>query len=168
MSVRKGQRGDLIDVLDQQDRAGNLAHGALDLGMAGMADQDQRAALGDVPLALIVDLGDQRAGGIEHRKPAGSGFFLDAAGHAVGAEHGHGAGRNLGEVLDEDRAFVLQALDHVFVMHDLVPDIDRRAVLLKRAFHDFDGAHDTGAKAAGLREIHFHGMTVTQAAPHSF
>ena len=52
---------------------------AFDLRMAGMADQDQRAALGDIALALVVHLGDQRAGGIEHRQPARRGFVLDAA-----------------------------------------------------------------------------------------
>ena len=131
-----------------------------------MADQDQRAALGHVALALIVDLGDQRAGGVEHRQAAGGGFFLDAAGHAMGAEDGHGARRHLAQILDENRAFGLQALDHVFVVHDLVADIDRRAVFLQRPLDDLDGAHDAGAKAARLRQIHFHGTPITQVAPN--
>ncbi len=82
---------------------------------------------------------------------AGGRLFLDAAGHAMGAEHGYRQRRNLRQVLDEDRALVLQAFDHVFVMHDLVPDIDRRAVLHERALDDFDGAHDARTKSAGLR-----------------
>jgi hypothetical protein len=36
------------------------------------------------------------------------------------------------------------------VMHDLVTDIDRRPVLLERAFDDLDGTFHSGAKAAGL------------------
>ncbi len=60
----------------------------------------------------------------------------------------------------------LQALDHVFVVHDLVPDIDRRAVLLQRALDDLDGTHDARAKAARLRQIDFHGTSITQVAPH--
>jgi hypothetical protein len=44
----------------------------------------------------------------------------------------------------------------------------RAIEIVERAFHDLDGAHDTGAKAAGLREIHFHRIAVTQIAPRSF
>src|SRR4030095_15861164 len=132
-------------------RPRNLAHGALDLGMAGMPDQYQGTALGHIPLALIVDLGDQRAGGIEDREAAGGGLFLDAAGHAMGAEDGHRQRRNLRQVLDEDRALGLEAFDHVLVMYDLVPDVARRPVFLERALDDFDGTHDARTKSAGLR-----------------
>ena len=165
---RQRQSRHIVDVLDQQHRAGNLAHGSLDLGMAGMADQDQGPALGHIALALVVDLGDQRAGGIEHRQAARGGLFLDAAGHAMGAEHGDRLRRNFRQILDEDRALVLQAFDHVFVVHDLVAHIDRRAVFLQRALHDLDRAHDARAKAARLRQINFHGTPVTQVAPSSF
>src|SRR4030095_12250616 len=116
-------------------RPRNLAHGALDLGMAGMPDQYQGTALGHVPLALIVDLGDQRAGGIEDRQAAGGRLFLDAAGDANGHEDGYRPGRDFRQVLDENRALGLQAFDHVLVMHDLMPDIDRRTVLLERTLN---------------------------------
>jgi hypothetical protein len=36
-------------------------------------------------------------------------------------------------------------------MYDLMPDIDRRTILLKRAFNDFDGTDDARTKSAGLR-----------------
>src|SRR6185436_20632385 len=85
----------VVDVLDQQNRPRNLAHGALDFGMAGMADQYQGTALGHIPLALIMDLGDQGAGGIQDRQAAGGGLLLDAAGHAMGAEDGYRQRRNL-------------------------------------------------------------------------
>ena len=51
-------------------RRADLAHGAFDFGMAGMADQDQRPARVDVSLALGVDLGHQRAGRVQHRQAA--------------------------------------------------------------------------------------------------
>ena len=98
-----------------------------------------------------MDLGDQGAGGIEDGQAAGGGLFLDAAGYAMGAEHGYRLRRNLRQVLDEDRALGFEAFDHVFVMHDLVPDIDRRTVFLERALNDFDGTHDARTKSAGLR-----------------
>ena len=59
-----------LDVLDQIDRPVDLAAGALDLGMAGMADQDQLAALAHIALALDMHLGHQGAGRIEDGEPA--------------------------------------------------------------------------------------------------
>jgi hypothetical protein len=133
-----------------------------------MADQDQGPALRHVPFALIVDLGDERAGGVEHRQRARGGLLLDAARHAMGAEHGDRERRNFRQILDENSAFVLQAFDHVFIVHDLVAHIDRRAVFLERTLDDLDGTHDARTKAAGLRQINFHGTLITQDAPNSF
>src|SRR5215208_7648685 len=119
--------------------------------MAGMPDQDQGPALGHIPLALVMDLGDQGAGGIEDGQAAGGSLFLDAAGHAMGAEDGYRLRRNLRQILNEDRALGFEAFDHVLVMHDLVPDIDRWTVLHERTLNDFDGTHDARTKSAGLR-----------------
>jgi hypothetical protein len=115
-----------------------------------------------------VDLGDERTGGIEDRQAAHRGFLLDAPGDTVGAEDGDGVRRHFRQALDEDRALVLQAFDHVFVMDDLVAHINRRAILLERALDDLDGTHHARAKSAGLCQKHFHGMSVTQIAPNSF
>jgi hypothetical protein len=98
-----------------------------------------------------MNLGDQGTGRIEDGQAAGGGLFLDAAGYAVGAENGYRQRRNLRKVLDEDRPLGFEAFDHVLVMYDLVPDIDRRTILLKRAFNDFDGTDDARTKSAGLR-----------------
>ena len=46
----------------------------------------------------------------------------------------------------------LQPLDHIAVVHDLVADIDRRAVFLQRQHDDLDGAVDAGAKTARLAQ----------------
>src|SRR5215469_4301517 len=156
---RVGRNVEPLDVslgLDQSHRLGDLAHRALDFGVAGMADEYEAAALCDIALALIVHLGDQGAGRIEHRQIARGGLLLDALGHAVRAEDRHRVGRHFGEVLDKARAFGLQALDHVLVVHDLVAHIDRRAEFLQRPLDDFDGAHDAGAKTTRLGQYHFH------------
>ncbi|MET3909642.1 hypothetical protein ABID59_003999 [Bradyrhizobium sp. S3.3.6] len=116
-----------------------------------MADQDQGATPGDVALPLVVNFRDQGAGGVQHRKVARGGLFLDAAGDAMGTEDGNSLRWNFGQFLDEDRAFVLQALDDVFVVHDLMAHVDRRAVFLQGPLHDLDRAHHTRAKAARLR-----------------
>ena len=50
--------------------AGDPAHRAVDLGMAGMADQDDLATLVGIALALDVHFRDQRAGGVDDRQAA--------------------------------------------------------------------------------------------------
>ena len=124
--------------------------------MPGVADQDQGAALSDVALALVVDLGHQRAGRVEHRDVACGGLLLDRLCDAMGAEDRHRIGRHLGKVLDEARALGLQALDHMAVVDDLVAHVDRRTVFLQRALDDLDRAHDAGAKTSGLGENDLH------------
>jgi hypothetical protein len=83
------QRGGVFDGLDQIDRAVDLADGAFHLRMAGMADEDDFAALRGVAAAFGVDFGHQRAGGVDdgERAAAGGGFHF--SGHAVGGEDGH-------------------------------------------------------------------------------
>ena len=73
------------------------------------------------------------------------------------AENRHGVLGNFRERLDEHRALCPQAVDDMFVVHDLVADIDRRAVFLQRALDDLDGAHDAGTETARLREDDAHG-----------
>jgi hypothetical protein len=69
----------------------------------------------------------------------------------MGAEYGDGERRNFRQILDEDRPLIFQAFDHVFIVHDLVAHIDRRAILFERALDDFDCTHDPRTKSAGLR-----------------
>src|SRR5712691_2006822 len=119
-------------------------------GVPGMADQDQRPSFRHVALALIVDLGHQRAGGIEDRQAACGRFLLHAPRHAMGAEYGDGERRDFRQILDEDCALVLQAFDYVFVVHDLVAHIDRRTIFFEGALDDFDCTNDARTKSAGL------------------
>ena len=151
------QRFDLPLVLYQHHGTVDLAERALDLGMAGVADEDEHAALRDVALALVVHFGDQRTGRIEHRQVPASGLVHDALRHAMRAENGDGARRDLGQFLDEDCTLGLEAIDHEFVVNDLVTDVDRRSVLLERTLDDFDGAHHAGAESARLRKKDLHG-----------
>ena len=64
-----------------------------------------------------------------------------------GEDHRH-IRRHLVEFLDEHGTFGLQAFDHEAVVHDLVPDIDRRAVALQRPLDDLDRPVDPGAEPA--------------------
>jgi hypothetical protein len=71
-------------------------------------------------------------------------------GDAVGAEDGVGAVRNLGQLLDEDRALGLQAVHHMAVVDDLMAYVDRGLVLLDGPLDDVDRPHHAGAEAARL------------------
>ena len=74
---------------------------ALDLRMAGVADQHDLARLARKARHFHVHLGDQRTGGIEHLQPASLCLLLDGGRHAVRREDHRGAVRHLIEFLDE-------------------------------------------------------------------
>ena len=114
-----------------------------------MADQHDFVAFGEMALGLHMHLGHQRAGGIEEKHVAALGVGRHAFGHAMGRKHHRRAGiGDFAQLLDEDRALVAQPIDHIFVVHDGVAHIDRRAIFLERQLDDLDGAVDAGAKAA--------------------
>ena len=127
---------------------GRLAGRPFDLLVALVADHHDRVALGGEAARLDVDLGDQRAGGVDRAQAAGGGVVVDRGGDAVGGEDDHLALRHLGLLLDEDRAALGELLDHVLVVDDLLADVDRRAVELERALDRLHGAVDAGAVAA--------------------
>ncbi len=146
--------GDLerVDVglgLHEHDVLGGLAHRALDLLVAVVADEDDGVALGGELERLAVDLGHQRAGGVDRAQPAAVGLGVDRRRHAVGAEDGHRAlGDRVVELLDEDRPALAQLLDDVLVVHDLLAHVHRRAVELERVLDRLHGPVDARAIAA--------------------
>ena len=119
---------DLVDGLHEDDAAGRLAGRPFDLLVALVADHHDRVAVGGEAARLDVDLGDQRAGGVDRAQLAGGGVVVDGRGDAVGGEDDHLALRHLGLLLDEDRAALGELLDHVLVVDDLLADVDRGAV----------------------------------------
>ena len=141
---------DVVGVRDQMHAAVDPAHRALDLGMAGVADQDHLEALGGVALTLVVDLGDERAGGVDHLEAALAAPRLDRLGDAVRAEHRDRALRDLVDVSTKLRALALQRLDDVLVVDDLVAHVDRRPEAAQRPLDDLDRPLDPGAEAARL------------------
>jgi hypothetical protein len=125
--------------------------------MAGMADQDDLAALAGIAAAFGMDFGDQRAGRVDHRQVAFGGGVLHLAGDAVGGEHRDRAIGDFGDFIDKDRTTGAEVFDDVAVVNDFVADVDRRAEFDQGALDDFDGALDAGAEAARLGEHDFHG-----------
>ena len=117
-----------------------------------MADQHDTTPRLVVALGLAVDFGDQRAGRIDKEQLATAGLGRHRLGHAMRREHHRAVVGHLVELVDEHRAFGLEILDHIAVVHDLMADIDRPAIAFERAFHDLDGAIYTGAEAARAGE----------------
>ena len=143
------ERVDVGLALDEHDRGRGLAHRPLDLLVAGVADEHDRVAVGGELDRLAVDLGHERAGGVDRPQPARLGVGVDGRRDAVGGEHRHRAlGDRVAELVDEDRPARGEVLDHVLVVDDLLAHVDRRPVEVERALDRLDGAVDAGAVAA--------------------
>ena len=67
---------------------------------------------------------------------------------------GDGPDRHLVDLVDEDRALRLQVAHDVQVVHDLLADVDRRAVLVERPLDGLDRALDPRAVATRCGEQH--------------
>ena len=125
--------------------------------MALVADHDELITflveLGD----FHVHLGHQRAGGVENLEATPFCLPLDGFAHAVGREHQSRTCGHIVELFDEDGAAILQVIDHIGVVHDLVPHIDGAAKLGQCPVHDFDGAVHPCAKTPWFRQNDFAG-----------
>ena len=67
-------------------------------------------------------------------------------------DHGSVVGA-LVEFFDEDRPFVFEFIDHVFVMHDFVAHVDGGPPFIERHFDDLDRPVHACAKAARGGEV---------------
>ena len=135
--------------LDEDDGIGRLPHRALDLDVAGMADQrDLETAAGIAP-RLCVHLGDERANGIHDLEAALRALLVDLGRDTVRREDDQLAFGNLVLGLDEHRAARLEVAHDMDVVDDLVAHVDRRPVLLEQLLDDVDRAHHSCAEAPG-------------------
>ena len=124
---------------------GSFPGGTDDLFVALMADQQNVVVLASEALGLVVHLGDQWAGRVDHLEVAGGGRLVDGRGHAVRREHHDGSLGHFVRLVDEYRSGLGQGLHDMPVVHDLVAHVHRRAMLLQCAFDGLDGAIDSGA-----------------------
>ena len=141
----------LLGGLHQDHVVGGLAHGALDLFMARMADEQDLHVAANETFGFGVHLGHQRARGVDGEEVPLGGLGVDRGGDAVCGEHGVGTFGNLVEFFDEDGAALFERLDHVFVVHDLLADVHRCAVPLEGLLDRHHGSIDTRAVSAGRR-----------------
>ena len=71
------------------------------------------------------------------------------------AEYQRRTARHISEILDEDGTFFAQIIHDKFVMDDFMTHVNWSAVFFQRPLDDFDGAINTGAKAAWVGEQDF-------------
>ncbi len=147
---------------------GRLAGGSDDLLMALMTNEQDVVVVAGKALGLVVHLGDQRAGGVDDsQRPLGR-RRVHGWRDAVRGKHHDGALGDLVGLVDENCPRLGQGVDHVAVVHDLVPDVDRRAVFFQRTLDRLDRAVDAGAIPARLGQQHplaGHRPTAELAAP---
>jgi hypothetical protein len=116
-------------------------------------------------LDLDVDLRHERARGVENAQTRALRLGAHALRDTDARRTRRCFRRDLVELLDEHRALALRIVDDELVVHDLVPDVDRRAVARERLLDDRDRAIDSGAEATRVasRTLH-HAPFVASAA----
>ena len=126
-----------------------------------MPDIEDVVAAPGVADRFEVDLGDQRAGRVDHLEAALVGEVAVRGRDAVRREDQRAAGRHLVQALHEDGATVAQVGHDLVVVDDLVLDVDRRSVDLEHALDDLDRSGDSRAEPARPGEQHLHGSEYT-------
>ena len=150
---------------DQHHLAGRDAERALHFLVAGVADQDHGAALVVVLFDFEMDLGNERAGGVDNAQVAVLGAVPFAGRDAMSAENDALAGGHLVEALDKNRAFAFQCLEHEAVVHDLMAHVERASVGTQRTADSLDGTIDAGAESARLSQDDFFYRSFAQRHP---
>ena len=142
-------------LFDQDGALGRVAHGALDLFVPGVADEQdlRRPALANriASRCTLVTSGQVASIACRSRSaaacttagetPCALKTTCEPVGHLV-------------DLVDEDRALLLERRDDVDVVHDLLAHVHRRAVVLERLLDGDDRAVDSGAVSAGGGEQH--------------
>jgi hypothetical protein len=141
---------DISDRLDELNTLADLPERAFHFRVTRVADQNALRPVPVVPDDFGMDLGHQRAGGIENLQVAALGLGPYRQRDTVGAENNRGTIRDIRKILYKDRTFSAQILHDKPVMHHFVPDVDRGAKTRQREFDDVDGAIDTGTETAWI------------------
>ena len=153
-SVNCGSVVDLGDRLDPVDGVGCDRHGADRLLVALVADVDDPVALARPHPHLVVDLGHQRAHRVDHVAALGPGRRDHLGSRAVGRQHDRRAVGHVGDVVDEDHAQRLEAIDHHLVVDDLVVAVHGRLEGPHHPRQRLDRHLHAGAEAARRRQEH--------------
>jgi hypothetical protein len=133
-----------------------LAHGAFYFRVAMVADKNAFTAVAAVTHDFHVNLGYQRAGGIEYTQAAPGGFILYRTGHSMGTEDNQLVIWDFVQFIHKDRTTLTQVIHHKLVMDYLMPHIDWCTEYIQSTVNNFYSAINTRAKAAWVGESNLH------------
>jgi hypothetical protein len=97
--------------------------------MVGVADERHEMTAVGVSPSFGMHLGDERADRIDDAQAAAFAALADRRCDSVRGQDADLPGRDLLLVVDEDRPEQLEPADDMVVVDDLMPDVDRRAML---------------------------------------
>jgi len=80
----------------------------------------------------------------------------------VGAENYSRIIRYLIQFLHKHGALVPEGIDYVFIMYDLVADVDRGTEEFQGTFYNLDGPVNAGTKSTGIGKYDLHNMVCNQ------
>src|ERR1700730_6702590 len=116
--------------------------------MVAVTNQNDGALLARELQRLEVNLGHQRASGIDDLKRSGFSFFPHRRRHSMGAEDQH---RAMGHVIDglhKNSPTPPKLLYYVGVMDNFVMDVHRGAISFQRQLHNVHGPNHSRAKTS--------------------
>ena len=125
--------------------------------MAFVTNEENGVALAREAYGLEMDLGHERAGGVDGVEIALDGGAANGRRYAVRAVEHVGLGRNLIHVVDEHHAPMAETLHHRLIVHDLVIDVERRAEKLQGPLQALNRHIDARAEPARVRQNDSHG-----------
>jgi hypothetical protein len=129
-----------------------FAGGALHLLVTLVPDQYDRVAVGRELAGLDMHLGDERTSGVDRVQRALCRVGVNRGRDAVRREHDGLTLRDLGLLVDEDRAALLEVFHDMLVVHDLLAHVDGRPVQVECLLHRLHGAVDARAVSTRGRE----------------
>jgi hypothetical protein len=138
--------------VDDLDVLRGFAGGPFDFLVAVMADQQDVEVVLCEAHRFLVDLGDQRAGGVDGAQTPVLRRLDHGRRHAVRRKDHQRTLRHLVRFVDKDGSLFFQRTDHVHVVDNLLADVNRRPIVLQRLFYGDDGPVNAGAVSARGRQ----------------
>ena len=105
-----------------------------------------------------VHLGHQRAGCIKDLETALFRLAPYGLRHPMGTENHRISCGNLTQFLNKHCPFAAQIIADEFVVHHLMPHVDRRPEFFQGALHNGDGAFDASTETARVGKNDWHGF----------
>lgn len=146
--VELGERSNIGHFFYPVNSIGCNGHGADRFLVAFVTDVDDLVALAGSDLDLVVDLGNERADGVDDIAPSGFCRGNDLGRRSMGAQHDRAPAGNFVDVIDEDHAMSPKAVDNELVVHDFVIAVHGGVESSNHPGQSLDRHLDASTKAA--------------------